>query len=82
MRLEGDFASSDLLNPSGALDLLAHVADLEPRGQTRGVGATSGDAMDLGSLSGAAQQASGYPPISPGAMTVSDAAYLAKHCVL
>ncbi|KAF5662215.1 3-oxoacyl-reductase [Fusarium heterosporum] len=33
VQLKGHFTSSDLLNPSDALDLLAHVADMEPEGQ-------------------------------------------------
>ncbi|UPL03793.1 hypothetical protein LCI18_014727 [Fusarium solani-melongenae] len=78
VRLEGHFTSSDLLNPSDALDLLAHVADLEPGGSARAAEATGGDTMDMGSLSAAAQQASRYPPISSGALTVSDAGYLTE----
>ncbi|KAM5344906.1 hypothetical protein ACJ41O_010768 [Fusarium nematophilum] len=77
VRLEGHFTSSDLLNPSDALDLLAHVADLEPGGHTHATEPTSRDTMDLST----AQRASRYPPISSGALTFSDAAHLAKQWV-
>lgn len=70
--LEGHIASADLLNPSDALDLLAHVADLDPSGkekqsmQQRGRNARH----DSGS------SPVNYPPISNGALAYADAASL------
>ncbi|KAH8657700.1 hypothetical protein BX600DRAFT_468025 [Xylariales sp. PMI_506] len=86
--LEGRIASSDLLNPSDALHLLAQVADLESDEQPRSPG--SGNAVaTVGTTSAASKAVSyshasrrmeaTYPPISNGKLTVADAAFLLKH---
>lgn len=79
--LEGHIATTDLLNPSDALDLLAQVADLDPGRQrdasTGQVGANSrhvdGMQQPVGRLA-----TSYYPPLNDGALTLSEAAYLVK----
>ncbi|KAJ6441202.1 C6 transcription factor [Purpureocillium lavendulum] len=75
--LEGHIASTDLLNPSDALDLLAQVADLEPGRQ-----ASSG--RDAGSRAAPAHAAAAggpvayFPPIADGILSWSEASYLVK----
>lgn len=70
--LEGHLAAADLLNPSDALDLLAHVADLEP---------SSHDKQSMPSRTSHTRQEPRdtnlrYPPISDGALGFADAAAL------
>lgn len=72
--LDGHIASADLLNPSDALDLLAHVADLEPGNQ---------DKQSMPSRTANARQEPRdsnlrYPPISDGALGFGDAATLIR----
>ncbi|GAO20103.1 hypothetical protein UVI_02008140 [Ustilaginoidea virens] len=79
--LEGHIASTDLLNPSDALGLLAQVADLDPASQKHTVKAKTGAAR--GHVAGRRQDAGRtavgqYPPLHEGAFSVSDASYLLK----
>lgn len=78
--LEGHIASTDLLNPSDALDLLAQVADLDPgrqdSGSMRRPGAGPRQADGAHQASG--RSATSYPLIEQGVLTESDAAYLVK----
>ncbi|KAF4469282.1 hypothetical protein FALBO_3820, partial [Fusarium albosuccineum] len=74
-RLQGYFTTSDLLNPSDALDLLAHVADMEPEGHIQ-VAETEVNSLDSGRATSTSCR---YPPISSGALTISDAVFLIKH---
>ncbi|KAL3951861.1 hypothetical protein ACCO45_013578 [Purpureocillium lilacinum] len=73
--LEGHITSTDLLNPSDALDLLAQVADLEP-------GRLASSGRDAGSRAAPVQAAAGpasyFPPIADGILTWSEASYLVK----
>ncbi|KHN97312.1 C6 transcription factor [Metarhizium album ARSEF 1941] len=79
--LEGHIATTDLLNPSDALDLLAQVADLDPGRQPnastgqagRGNGHVGGMHPTVGRSA-----ASYYPPLDDGILTPSDASYLVK----
>lgn len=82
--LEGHIASTDLLNPSDALDLLAQVADLDP-GRPRNSGTdragasnrnTDGSQPAIG-----ASSPSFYPPLADGILTPSEATYLVKRYV-
>ncbi|KAJ3547646.1 hypothetical protein NM208_g1414 [Fusarium decemcellulare] len=75
VRLQGHFTTSDLLNPSDALDLLAHVADMEPEGHNEAA-ETDVNSLDPGRASSTHCR---YPPISSGALTISDAVFLIKH---
>ncbi|KAF5007606.1 hypothetical protein FDECE_6070 [Fusarium decemcellulare] len=75
VRLQGHFTTSDLLNPSDALDLLAHVADMEPEGHIRAA-ETEVNSLDPGRATSTSCR---YPPISSGALTISDAVFLIKH---
>jgi hypothetical protein len=72
--LERRITSSDLLNPSDALDLLAQVADDEPDGQR---GSSSWPA-ESGVVAPAAEADTRqcYPPLSNSILALSDAAYL------
>lgn len=67
--LEGHIASTDLLNPSDALDLLAQVADLDPSRQGK-LGSSSADQRGQQNSTNAAVQ---YPPILDGALGYADA---------
>jgi hypothetical protein len=70
--LEGHIASADLLNPSDALDLLAHVADLDPSGK----GKQSMQQLGRNARQDSGGSAVNYPPISDGALAYADAASL------
>lgn len=79
--VEGHVASTDLLNPSDALDLLAQVADLDPgRQRNPPVGQTAANIRHVDGM----QQAVGrpaatyYPPLDDGILTPSEASYLLK----
>ncbi|KAF4439255.1 hypothetical protein F53441_12636 [Fusarium austroafricanum] len=78
VRLKGHFTSSDLLNPSDALDLLAHVADMEPEGHNQAQD-TEADAESHTRMANPSQGGCDYPPISSGALTVSEVAFLIEH---
>ncbi|KAF4343312.1 transcriptional activator ARO80 [Fusarium beomiforme] len=80
VRLKGHFTSSDLLNPSDALDLLAHVADMEPEGHAQTQDA-EGDTENSTRMANISQGVCDYPPISSGALTLSEAAFLIEHAV-
>lgn len=76
-QLQGHFTSSDLLNPSDALDLLAHVADMEPDGHDHGqTQEECGRTEHRTSVAGASHGACSYPPIESGALTLSEASFL------
>lgn len=77
-RLEDHITSADLLNPSDALDVLAQVADQELEGRNHIQGAISGDVIDPGQSSGTVQHVTYYPPISSGALTISDVSVFIK----
>ncbi|RGP64840.1 hypothetical protein FLONG3_9418 [Fusarium longipes] len=75
--LQGHFTSSDLLNPSDALDLLAHVADMEPERQSHDQAQEGGgQAEGSGIVTGAPQGVCNYPPIDSGALTLSEVSFL------
>ncbi|GKU18728.1 unnamed protein product [Fusarium langsethiae] len=77
VQLQGHFTSSDLLNPSDALDLLAHVADMEPERHNHDQAQEAGrQAEGSGSVTGAPQGVCNYPPIESGALTLSETAFL------
>ncbi|KAI8403037.1 hypothetical protein FOFC_16468 [Fusarium oxysporum] len=78
VRLKGHFTSSDLLNPSDALDLLAHVADMEPEGHAQTQDA-EGDPENLTRMANTSQGVCDYPPVTSGALTLSEAAFLIEH---
>lgn len=79
--LEGHIATTDLLNPSDALDLLAQVADLDPSRQRD---EAAGQADSNNRLVHGMRQtigrpaASYYPPLDDGVLTPSEASYLVK----
>lgn len=79
--LEGHIATTDLLNPSDALDLLAQVADLDPSRQRD---EATGQADSNNRLVHGMRQtvgrpaASYYPPLDDGVLTPSEASYLVK----
>ncbi|EMT63259.1 Transcriptional activator ARO80 [Fusarium odoratissimum] len=75
VRLKGHFTSSDLLNPSDALDLLAHVADMEPEGHAQTQDA-EGDPENSTRMANTSQGVCDYPPVTSGALTLSEAAFL------
>ncbi|KPM46114.1 hypothetical protein AK830_g405 [Neonectria ditissima] len=77
-RLEGHITSADLLNPSDALDLLAQVADLETGGREQASETVHGEMADpgLGPQTASTQHLTYYPPISSGALAISDASAL------
>ncbi|TWU77753.1 hypothetical protein ED733_008599 [Metarhizium rileyi] len=79
--LEGHIASTDLLNPSDALDLLAQVADLDPGRQrnnsTSQAGPSKRPVHGMHQTAGR-PAASYYPPLDDGVLTPSDASYLVK----
>lgn len=78
-RLEGHITSADLLNPSDALDLLAQVANLEPKNQNQGDPETTNHEMAeaaMGIETGTTQSIAYYPPIASGAVSLSEAAAL------
>ncbi|KJZ77630.1 hypothetical protein HIM_02807 [Hirsutella minnesotensis 3608] len=79
--LEGHIASTDLLNPSDALDLLAQVADLEPGGQGSSSGrdgASSRHAAGAGAGAGAASTNATFPPVADGVLSWPEASYLVR----
>jgi hypothetical protein len=77
VQLQGHFTSSDLLNPSDALDLLAHVADMEPEGHNNGqTQEADGQAEGPRNVTSAPQGACNYPPINSGALTLSEVSFL------
>ncbi|KAG5913913.1 hypothetical protein E4U42_000786 [Claviceps africana] len=79
--LEGHIASTDLLNPSDALDLLAQVADLDPG---RDCNATIGQPAANGRQVDDRQRAVGratvgyYPPLDDDVLTPAEATYLLR----
>jgi hypothetical protein len=83
-RLEGHITSADLLNPSDALDLLAQVADLDPGGRNQPLEPTHHDMNDqgMGLETGTTQHLTYYPPISSGALTITDASVLIQQYVI
>ncbi|KAF5691668.1 3-oxoacyl-reductase [Fusarium denticulatum] len=78
VRLKGHFTSSDLLNPSDALDLLAHVADMEPEGHAQ-TQDTEGDPESSTRMANISQGVCDYPPVTSGALTLSEASFLIEH---
>ncbi|KAM0502786.1 hypothetical protein ACHAP8_003617 [Fusarium lateritium] len=77
VQLQGHFTSSDLLNPSDALDLLAHVADMEPeRHNNDQAREADGQAEGSRNVTGAPQGVCNYPPIESGALTLSEVSFL------
>ncbi|ESU17039.1 hypothetical protein FGSG_10337 [Fusarium graminearum PH-1] len=77
VQLQGHFTSSDLLNPSDALDLLAHVADMEPESHNRNQPQEAvRQAEGPGRVAGASQGVCNYPPIESGSLTLSEASFL------
>ncbi|KLO89023.1 3-oxoacyl-[acyl-carrier-protein] reductase [Fusarium fujikuroi] len=78
VRLKGHFTSSDLLNPSDALDLLAHVADMEPEGHAQTQDA-EGDPENSTRMANTSQGVCDYPPVTSGALTLSEASFLIEH---
>ncbi|KAF5603725.1 hypothetical protein FPCIR_1164 [Fusarium pseudocircinatum] len=81
VRLKGHFTSSDLLNPSDALDLLAHVADMEPEGHAQ-TQDTEGDPENSTRMANISQGVCDYPPVTSGALTLSEASFLIEHRIL
>ncbi|KAL7940165.1 hypothetical protein V8C42DRAFT_338331 [Trichoderma barbatum] len=79
--LEGHIATTDLLNPSDALDLLAQVADLDPSRQRNEPAGQVGSTITLAT---GVRQTVGrpattyYPPLDDGILTLSEASYLVK----
>ncbi|KAH7133782.1 hypothetical protein EDB81DRAFT_904038, partial [Dactylonectria macrodidyma] len=78
-RLEGHITITDLLNPSDAPEVLARVAGLGPEGRNHIQVAPNGDIISPGQSSGTVQPVTYYPPISSGALTISDVSVLIKH---
>lgn len=79
--LEGHIATTDLLNPSDALDLLAQVADLDPgrqRNTSTGQAGSNNRHADGMHQTVGRSAASYYPPLDDGILTPSDASYLVK----
>lgn len=79
--LEGHIASTDLLNPSDALDLLAQVADLAPGRQRNAIaGQASANIRHVDGMQQTVGRpaASYYPPLDDGILTHSEAIYLLK----
>ncbi|PHH92623.1 hypothetical protein CDD83_6550 [Cordyceps sp. RAO-2017] len=77
--LEGHIASTDLLNPSDALDLLAQVADLDPGGQGNSSGRDGPNSRHAQSAGhGAANPAAYFPPVADGILTWPETSYLVK----
>lgn len=74
--IEGHVASNDLLNPSDALDLLAHVADLDPSRQSKNAGQSGRGGGTANQES--SKQAVTYPPIANGALGFADATALVQ----
>ncbi|TEA14251.1 Transcriptional activator ARO80 [Colletotrichum sidae] len=77
--IEGHITSSDLLNPSDALNLLAQVADLDGDGTERPRKPSGGAANHDDHSSEASNQSSKtahYPPISDGFLSMSVASRL------
>jgi len=76
-QLQGHFTSSDLLNPSDALDLLAHVADMGPEGHDHGRMEEEGGRVEHPTnVTGAPHGACKYPPIESGTLALSDVSFL------
>ncbi|KAM4064424.1 fungal zn(2)-Cys(6) binuclear cluster domain-containing protein [Hirsutella rhossiliensis] len=77
--LEGHIASTDLLNPSDALDLLAQVADLDPGGRRSSSGRDAAKSRNApGSGDGAAPSTACFPPVANGILTWPEASYLVR----
>ncbi|RCI12208.1 hypothetical protein L249_0159 [Ophiocordyceps polyrhachis-furcata BCC 54312] len=79
--LEGHIASTDLLNPSDALDLLAQVADLDPGGRHGGSSGRDGAARRSSQVTGdgaAASPPAYFAPIADGVLTWLEASFLVK----
>ncbi|POR37074.1 Uncharacterized protein TPAR_02721 [Tolypocladium paradoxum] len=77
--LEGHIASTDLLNPSDALDLLAQVADLDPGGHGNSSGRAGANSRSAQPPAQAAASSTSYfPPIADGILTWSEASYLVE----
>lgn len=75
VQLKGHFTSSDLLNPSDALDLLAHVADMDPEGHVQSHEAPD-EMENPARITNPSQGICHYPPIASGALTLSEASFL------
>ncbi|KAM0233770.1 hypothetical protein ACHAP5_010293 [Fusarium lateritium] len=78
VQLKGHFTSSDLLNPSDALDLLAHVADMDPEGHNQPQEAPD-EIENLTRNTNPSQGICHYPPIASGALAASEASFLIEH---
>ncbi|RDA89751.1 hypothetical protein CP533_2922 [Ophiocordyceps camponoti-saundersi (nom. inval.)] len=79
--LEGHIASTDLLNPSDALDLLAQVADLDPGGRHGGSSGRDGGARRNAQATGDGAPVSPpayFAPIADGVLTWLEASFLVK----
>ncbi|KAG5972934.1 hypothetical protein E4U55_000691 [Claviceps digitariae] len=82
--LEGHIASTDLLNPSDALDLLAQVADLNPgrggRHATTIIGQPAAHTRHVDDMQQAGGRAAAnyYPPLDDGMLTPAEATYLLR----
>ncbi|KAM0283932.1 hypothetical protein ACHAO9_009458 [Fusarium lateritium] len=75
VQLKGHFTSSDLLNPSDALDLLAHVADMDPEGHNQPQEAPD-EIENSTRNTNPSQGICHYPPIASGALAASEASFL------
>ncbi|KAK2591362.1 hypothetical protein QQS21_010938 [Conoideocrella luteorostrata] len=79
--LEGHIASTDLLNPSDALDLLAQVADLDPgrqRHAAAGQGGSNTRHVDGMQQTVGKAAVCRYPPLDDGILSHSEASFLLK----
>lgn len=77
--LEGHIASTDLLNPSDALHLLAQVADLDPGGR-RSSSARDAAKSRNAARSGDAAATACFPPVANRMLTWPEASYLVRRC--
>ncbi|KAM0482235.1 hypothetical protein ACHAP7_004465 [Fusarium lateritium] len=75
VQLKGHFTSSDLLNPSDALDLLAHVADMDPEEHNQPQEAPD-EIENSTRNTNPSQGICHYPPIASGALAASEASFL------
>lgn len=78
VQLQGHFTSSDLLNPSDALDLLAHVADMEPEGHDHNQSQETVRQVEgpTNVTNASSQAACNYPPIVSGALSLPEVSFL------
>ncbi|KAG6010997.1 hypothetical protein E4U21_000027 [Claviceps maximensis] len=79
--LEGHIASTDLLNPSDALDLLAQVADLDPgRERNSIIGHVAINTRPVDDRQQAVNRAAAsyYPPLDDGVLTPAETSYLLR----